>query len=160
MITRNEPRSDLDFIALKLVVRDAQTRCLWCSGPYKVNGVPLRRVNQAYVIATSTKVELGNLDVGSLSDDFFKRAAKEKSKKDANEFFKEDKKVGDIALSLCLCSYFSVVQTNAISEARKAQQKRVDSAVLPKVNAVQHLKHYLGAKFSLTDNLLPHAMKF
>lgn len=38
---------------------------LLVTGPYKVNGVPLRRVNQAYVIATSTKVELGDFKVCS-----------------------------------------------------------------------------------------------
>lgn len=36
---------------------------LLVTGPFKVNGVPLRRVNQAYVIATSTKVELGDFEV-------------------------------------------------------------------------------------------------
>lgn len=36
---------------------------LLVSGPFKVNGVPLRRVNQAYVIATSTKVDLEGIKV-------------------------------------------------------------------------------------------------
>jgi large subunit ribosomal protein L6e len=36
---------------------------LLVTGPYKANGVPLRRVNQAYVIATSTKIELPGFEV-------------------------------------------------------------------------------------------------
>ena len=36
---------------------------LLVTGPYKANGVPLRRVNQAYVIATATKVDLGDFQV-------------------------------------------------------------------------------------------------
>lgn len=39
---------------------------LLVTGPYKVNGVPLRRVNQAYVIATSTQVDLGDFKVSSV----------------------------------------------------------------------------------------------
>lgn len=36
---------------------------LLVTGPFKINGVPLRRVNQAYVIATSTSVDLSSLSV-------------------------------------------------------------------------------------------------
>ena len=36
---------------------------LLVTGPHKINGVPLRRVNQAYVIATGTKLDLGDYKV-------------------------------------------------------------------------------------------------
>merc|ERR1712066_915583 len=46
---------------------------LLLTGPYHVNGVPLRRCNQRYCIGTSTKVSLGGADVGGITDDFFAR---------------------------------------------------------------------------------------
>lgn len=44
-------------------------------GPYSLNGVPLRRVNQKYVIATSTSVPLSGVDVSSVDDALFAREA-------------------------------------------------------------------------------------
>lgn len=46
---------------------------LLVTGPYAINGVPLGRVNPAYVISTSTKVSLGGVNV-NVDDTFFKRS--------------------------------------------------------------------------------------
>jgi hypothetical protein len=67
-------------------------RHMYLAGPFKVNGVPLRRVNQVYVIATSTKVDASKADASKITDDFFKKA-KKAVKKGESEFFTEDKEV-------------------------------------------------------------------
>jgi len=53
---------------------------LLVSGPFKVNGVPLRRVNQAYAISTSTKVDISKVDVSNIDDAFFKKVVEKKTK--------------------------------------------------------------------------------
>jgi large subunit ribosomal protein L6e len=48
---------------------------LLVSGPYAINGVPLKRVNPSYVIATSTKVALDGV-TANVDETHFKRQTK------------------------------------------------------------------------------------
>ncbi|KAH7479035.1 60S ribosomal protein L6 [Phytophthora ramorum] len=114
---------------------------LLVTGPYKVNGVPLRRVNQSYVIATSTKVNIEGLELPAIDDAYF---AKEKAAKKTKEeqFFAQSS------------------AAPVISEQRKKDQKAIDSALIKKLDAEPFLKAYLNAKFSLTKNDRAHALKF
>jgi large subunit ribosomal protein L6e len=60
---------------------------LLVTGPYKLNGFPLRRLNQAYVIATSTTVDISGLKVDPKFDDKYFAAIKQKKQKAQPEQF-------------------------------------------------------------------------
>jgi large subunit ribosomal protein L6e len=63
------------------------------SGPFKINGVPVRRVNQSYVIATSTKVDISGVKVEKFDDKYFAREKKTRAKKTEGELFETEKEV-------------------------------------------------------------------
>lgn len=112
---------------------------LLVTGPYKFNGVPLKRVNQAYVIATSTKVDIKSIQLdGDVNDEFFKKSSSPKS----SSFFAQasDKKV--------------------LSSARKNAQVSVDNQLIPLVKKTPLLRSYIGSRFSLKKGQVPHSMKF
>lgn len=115
---------------------------LLVTGPYKINGVPLRRVNQAYVIGTSTKVDVSGVDVSKIDDAYFAR--QESSSEDGeDEFFANDE-----------------AKSAVVSDQRKADQKKVDASILKAVDATPLMKNYLGSKFSLGKYDRPHKMIF
>ncbi|EOA36228.1 hypothetical protein CARUB_v10010178mg [Capsella rubella] len=66
---------------------------LLVTGPFKINGVPLRRVNQAYVIGTSTKVDISGVNTEKFDDKYFGKVAEKKKKKTEGEFFEGEKEV-------------------------------------------------------------------
>jgi|SRR5579862_9092560 len=69
---------------------------LLITGPFKVNGVPLRRVNARYVIATSAKVELKGIDQKTVEkvagEGYFAREKGKRGKQGEEEFFKQGEK--------------------------------------------------------------------
>jgi large subunit ribosomal protein L6e len=62
-------------------LKQLKSGLLLINGPFKINGVPLRRVNQAYVIATSTRVDISDLKVDvKIDDKYFAQPAKKKKR--------------------------------------------------------------------------------
>merc|ERR1712212_459810 len=122
-------------------LKQLESGLLLVTGPYKVNGVPLRRVNQIYVIATKTKVDISGVKLPNhLDDDYFKREPKKKKRsEDMFEDTPEEKKVSD---------------------KRVEDQKTVDDQVLPLISNVAHMKKYLKSLFTLRHGQYPHEMKF
>merc|ERR1719399_2046022 len=88
---------------------------LLVTGPYAINGVPLRRVNQRYCIATSTKVDVKADSYSKVGDDYFKRDAKKKGKKDEKGFFAEG------------------AEKTGISEEKKGNQKKMDETLVKSI---------------------------
>ena len=55
--------------------------------------MPIRRVSQAYVIATSTKVDISKVNVQKFDDKYFARDKKTRAKKTEGELFETEKEV-------------------------------------------------------------------
>merc|ERR1711943_131267 len=111
------------------------------TGPYKINGVPLRRVPQSYVIATQTKVDLAGVKVpDTVNDDLFKKP-KSAKKQDDELFFEKEKE-------------------SSLDESRKALQQQVNSGLMGVISKTPLLKAYIASKFSLKNGQKPHEMTF
>ncbi len=116
---------------------------LLVTGPFKVNGVPLRRVNQAYVIGTSTKVDISGVNVEKFDDKYFAKETQRKKNKGEGEFFEAEKE-----------------EKSALPQEKKDDQKAVDAQLIKSIEAVPDLKTYLGARFSLKAGMKPHELVF
>merc|ERR1712130_1031745 len=70
-----------------VVLKQLGTGLLLVTGPHKLNGCPLRRVNQRYLVATSTKLDISKVSVPeNINDKYFARVKAEKSKKEGDIF--------------------------------------------------------------------------
>jgi len=122
---------------------------LLVTGPFKLNGVPLRRVNQRYVIATATRLDLSKVTVPEqLTDTYFRRDKKGQRKA-------RQQQQGDI--------FAATKKEYTVSEERKKDQVELDKSVLSIVKAhpeKKSLLRYLGSSFGLTSGQYPHRMKF
>lgn len=68
-------------------LKQLKSGLLLVTGPFKINGVPLKRVNQAYVVPTRTRVDLQGVQVADVDDAYFARSKAQKLKKSEESFF-------------------------------------------------------------------------
>lgn len=125
-----------------IYLKNLEDNTLLVSGPFKVNGVPLRRVNARYVIATSTKLDVSSLNLSKFNVEYFARDNKKPNKKSEKDFF------GDVE------------PKKEIRAERIEDQKIVDKALITEIKKTPLLKQYLASSFSLKSGDKPHLMKF
>ena len=157
---------------------------LLVTGPYALNGVPLRRVPQSYVIGTSTTVDVSGVKVpDSVNDDFFKKPKSQKKKNDELFFEKVTHKHTTLwpsggpigAFDVFFYSFFcpqiakafltplfssSQEKEKTIDGERKKLQDDVDGKLVQVIGKDALLKAYISSKFSLKNGDKPHNMVF
>jgi len=126
-------------------LKQLESGLLLVTGPFKINGVPLRRVNQAYVIATRTKVDLSGSKIDEKLNDAYFAKTKAKGAASAEEEFFADGKPKE---------------KEAFPESKSADQRTVDKAVLEGIKKTENLSKYLRATWGLSKGQLPHQMVF
>ena len=122
-----------------------KSNLLLVTGPYKLNGVPLKRVNPAYVIPTRTRINLASVPtLDQVTDSFFRKLATKGDKKDKTVQFFDDPKA----------------KKERITEQRRNSQNVIDTEILKSVKQVPQLKEYLSNRFALKNGDRPHTMNF
>ena len=122
-------------------LKKLESNLLLVTGPYKYNGVPLKRVNAAYVLPTNTKLNINAEIAKNVNDKFFDRVDIERTKEE--DFFEDKEK-----------------KKGRISENKKKLQTEVDTEVKKAVDGVPMMKEYLRNRFALKNGDKPHLMKF
>eukprot|EP00923_Selenidium_pygospionis_P027465 GHVN01049480.1.p1 GENE.GHVN01049480.1~~GHVN01049480.1.p1 ORF type:complete len:164 (+),score=34.62 GHVN01049480.1:160-651(+) len=118
---------------------------LLVTGPYKLNGVPLRRMCQTRIIATSTKVDVSKCGVEGVDDKLFLMSKEEKNKSvsERKAFIEQGTK-----------------PTHVVNAKRVEMQKKCDEAIQQSIGKDRMMKMYLKSTFSLTGNPPPHLLKW
>lgn len=123
-----------------LFLKELEPGFLLLNGPYCVNKVPLLKMRQDYVIVTSTKIAIPNVDLSGITMEYFEKPRKQKGQSQ-KDFFQpaED-------------------ETPKLAEEVIAKQKKVDDALMPALN--EEMVQYLRTMFTLNAGDRPHLMKF
>ncbi|KAK4878007.1 hypothetical protein RN001_010513 [Aquatica leii] len=129
-----------------ILLKALDSGLLLVTGPFVVNGCPIRRVHQRYVIATQTKLDINSVKGHeNIDDKYFRRDRKKRAKKEEGDIFSTKK------------------EAYKASDAKKTDQKKLDKeivGVIRKHSDGDLLFTYLSTMFGLRSSQYPHRMKF
>ncbi|KAH9578419.1 60S ribosomal protein L6E [Trypanosoma melophagium] len=130
------------------------------SGPMKYSGVPIRRIDSRYIIATSTKVDIANVDTSAITAELFKRPKQEKRVKSEGEFMGDKAKR---AAEQKAKKTAKAAAKGAVSDGRAQLQKKVDAALIEAIKKDPLGKEkagYLHSVFTIMPGDVPHRMNW
>ena len=127
-------------------LKQLKSGLLLVTGPYKLNGVPLKRVSQAYVIPTSTVVPLTGLKLDALNDDYFKRAKAVKTGTGKDTLFKSRTEL--------------TAAEKSKLDAKKKTVAELDKPLVETIKKTEHLAQYLQTRFTVRNNTKVHELVF
>ena len=127
-------------------LKQLKSGLLLVTGPYKINGVPLKRVNQAYVIPTSTKVDVSKVKSDSINDEYFTKSKVKKSGVGKNTIFESRNELSaEEALKVA---------------AKKKNQIEFDRVILESIKKTELMSAYLKSRFTIRKNTQVQELKF
>lgn len=136
-----------------VLLKTLKSGLLLVSGPFKLNGCPLKRMHQNFVIVTRTKIPFDGVKVPKhINDKYFKAkkvsSSKGKKTKQGGNIFAKGKKDAN----------------NKPNRVRGEDQRTVDKQVLKaikeKMGDKKTILAYLGSFFFLRNHMYPHKLKF
>lgn len=143
-----------------IFLRQLPSGLILISGPFRSNGVPLKRVQQTHVIPTQTRIRLPKNLCKSVKDSWFMKpkslprleAKKLKEKKEEKKTAKSEKKPVLAVKKTTTRSRLTPLYANT--------QKRIDKEITRAIKRVPHLNAYIQSRFQLKSTDRPHNMVF
>lgn len=136
-----------------VLLKTLKSGLLLVNGPFKINGCPLKRMHQKFVIVTRTKIPFDGVKVPKhINDKYFKAkrtvtSKGKKTKQGGNIFAKGKKSTG--------------TKPNRIRGEDQIQvDKQVLKAIKEKMGDKKTILAYLGSFFYLRNHMYPHKLKF
>ncbi|CCW63086.1 unnamed protein product [Phytomonas sp. EM1] len=126
------------------------------SGPMKYNGVPIRRIDSRYIIATSTKVDISSVDTSEITPEVFARPKAEKPVKSESDFMGDKRKK---AAEKVAKKTSKAAKKTIVSDLRAQLQKKVDAALIESIKKDKMgtaKAGYLRSVFTIKPGDTPH----